>query len=178
MKTVNKNEWDEWYYKVYGYFYKRISNKSDVEDLTSEVMNTAFMAQNVQNFSGYIWKVAHNFLVKYINTKNKEPMIVSVDNDEEFSQPEYVPEWYDEEAENQRSIQYEAKKNQILECISSHTQSGEKELIVLSVIEEKNSTQIAQIMEIKPATVRKKLSRALNKIREKCRDIWMKLITA
>jgi RNA polymerase sigma factor (sigma-70 family) len=162
--NISQTEWENWYYKVYGYFFRRVNDKFAVEELTANTMNVAFMANNVQNFSAYLWKVAHNHLVKYIKLKNIEPMFVGLE------EAEFV---IDEKIENLVSDNYNYKLKQLKICIKNQLKSSDQIIIELSIYENKNSTEIGQILEIKPNTVRQKLARSLHKLREKCRSLWL-----
>jgi len=170
MVKTSYDEWKEWYPKVYGYFYKRVGNKSDVEDLTAETMNTVFMAENVLNFRAYMWRVAHNYLIKYIDSKAKKPIIVSFD--EEIDTDSTVHNSIDLELDNQRSQVYTQKKEELLRCIKKQLKKEDKDIISLSIIQEKNSTEISKIINISATNVRKKLSRAIKKVKEMCKDLW------
>jgi DNA-directed RNA polymerase specialized sigma24 family protein len=116
-QTNNPNDleenWNYWYPRVYGYFYKRVDQKTEVEDLTANTMNTAFTAQNVLNFQAYIWRVAHNYLVKYINTKNTDPTPISFNED-------WMSGEFQEKEENIISDHYTDKIKQLMECVQNN----------------------------------------------------------
>lgn len=161
-----EEKWNYWYPRVYGYFYKRVDYRAEVEDLTANTMNTAFTAKNVLNFQAYIWRVAHNYLVKYINTKNTAPTPISLNED-------WVSGELHEDSEVIISDHYTQKISQLMECVKNNIKDAdEQKLIQLSVIEEKNSTQIAQILDLKADNVRQKLSRLLKRLRKKCIELW------
>ena len=42
--SFSKSLWDEYYAKVYGYFYRRLDDKFLVEDLTAETLNDFFLS--------------------------------------------------------------------------------------------------------------------------------------
>jgi RNA polymerase sigma factor (sigma-70 family) len=163
-----QNNWEYWYPRVYGYFYKRVNNKTDVEDLTANTLSTTFLAKNVLNMQAYTWKVAHNYLVRYIDLKVKTPIPVNWDDNLEWSPaPEY------EDVESQYSQNFETKLTSLKECIADQlTSPGDKMLIDLSIYKEHNSTQIGQLLNLKPDTVRQKLSRTLKKLKKHCTSLW------
>jgi RNA polymerase sigma factor (sigma-70 family) len=161
-----EEKWNYWYPRVYGYFYKRVDYQAEVEDLTANTMNTAFTAKNVLNFQAYIWRVAHNYLVKYINTKNTAPTPISLNE-------EWVSGEFQVEAEETISDHYTQKISQLMECVQNNIKDPEEQkLIQLSVMEEKNSTQIATILNLKADNIRQKLSRLLKRLRQKCIQLW------
>jgi RNA polymerase sigma factor (sigma-70 family) len=160
------SQWEYWYPRVYGYFYKRVGLEAEVDDLTANTMNAAFTAKDVQNFQGYIWRVAHNHLVKYINTKNTDPTPLSLNED-------WIAAEYQPKAEEQISNRYSEKLVQLNECIKNHIKDSEEQnLLDLSIFQEKNSTEISQITGLKADNIRQKLSRILKRLREKCVHLW------
>jgi RNA polymerase sigma factor (sigma-70 family) len=158
--------WEYWYPRVYGYFFKRVGLREEVEDLTSSTLTTVFTAPNIQNLQAYMWRVAHNYLVKYINTKNTEPAPFSLNE-------EWIAMEYKEEVEETISDRYTAKLQQLINCVNDHlTKDLDKQLVQLSIMDEKNSTEIATILNLKPDNIRQKLSRTLKKLKQKCLDLW------
>jgi len=131
----NKNleeDWQYWFPRVYGYFYKRVNSEYQVEELTSQTMATAFTANNVRNFKAYIWKVAHNYLVRYIQSKNTEPIIVGWDESLDLKNSTEINFSIEEEAEKQVSANYISKLDHLRLCISSQIKDEtEKQLIQL-----------------------------------------------
>jgi RNA polymerase sigma factor (sigma-70 family) len=167
--TINlQDQWDYWYPRVYGYFYKRITDKTTVDDLTANVLSTVFLAKNIINMNGYVWKVAHNYLVRYIDTKAKSPIMVGWDDN-----LNWIPDEQDYDLENYVSPVYNNKMANMKLCIDNQITSEEdKQLIQLSIYEEKNSSEIEALIGVKSNTVRQKLSRLLRKVKENCRDLW------
>jgi RNA polymerase sigma factor (sigma-70 family) len=166
--SVNELEqqWMEWYPKVYGYFYKRVDDKFFVEELTAQTMNAVFTSQKeILNFKAYLWKVAHNYLARYIHLKTATPTVIGFINDEDF----YV----DQEVETQTSDNYKQKIAIIKESMDLvRLKDVDRQIIQHCIFEERNSTQVAQILNIQPGNVRNRLSRALKKISKKCKELW------
>lgn len=162
--TELKKQWLYWYPRVYGYFYKRIGQKYEIEELTANTLNTVFLAQNIKDFKAYLWKVAHNYLVRYINTKNLEPMTISLDDSMEF---------VDQRLENTTSRRYNGKLEQLKKCIQNQIKDEhERQLLDLCIQQEKNSTEVGKLLNLNPGNVRQKLFRTLKKLRESCRQLW------
>jgi RNA polymerase sigma factor (sigma-70 family) len=162
-------EWEFWYPRVYGYFYKRIADKIEVEDLTANTLSTVFLAKDVVNVKGYLWKVAHNYLVKYIKTKSKAPIIVSWNENQNW-----IPEESSLALEDQAvSDVHRTKMKNLKICIDNQISSAsDRNLIQLSIYEEKNSTEIGNQLNLKSGTVRQKLARLLLKIKTHCTSLW------
>lgn len=170
--NYNDNEltelWTELYPKVYGYFYRRVNSRTDVEELTASTMNTVFTAKRVDNIYAYLWKVAHNHLVKYINTKTTSPIIVSMDENLDAWQPEYS----EYELTEQPASGYNQRIQDLLDCVKANYGNPDDErLLFMSLVEEKNSTQIAILLNLSSDNVRQRLSRLVKKIRVKCSAI-------
>ena len=160
--------WEKWLPKVFGYFYKRINNPSDVEDLTAETMNSAFLAPQIQNFDAYIWKVAHNHLVGYIRLKTKNTEPVSIDNIDDWK-----PTPQDEQLETEVSSRYQERKIILQQCVDNNLRSeADRQLVNLSIIDEKTSREIGEILNIQPDTVRQKLSRTLRRLKKDCLELF------
>ena len=166
-------EWEYWYPRVYGYFYKRISSKIEVEDLTANTLTTVFLAKDVINIQGYMWKVAHNYLVRYIDTKSKSPIVVGWDENQSWIPDENSLQTEDETI----SSVYSTKMANLRICTENQLANDEeKSLIQLSVYEEKNSTEIGNYLNLKPGTVRQKLARLLLKIKTHCTALWTEIL--
>jgi RNA polymerase sigma factor (sigma-70 family) len=158
--------WNEYFPKVFGYFYRRVNSREDVEDLTSVVM-AAFIQkisqEELQNPRGYLWQIAHNQLNNFIRNKSKRP--VTVDFTEEDLQIE-------EKLENTYSDSYVFRTEELVKCAKKSLRPEEYNLIEKTVMGEEKAVDVAISQDMNPATVRKRVSRALKKLREKCRSLW------
>jgi RNA polymerase sigma-70 factor, ECF subfamily len=159
--------WDDYYPKVFGYFYRRVNNRQDVEDLTSLTLAGFFVAiqkSEILNQNALIWKIAHNQLVSFIRTKSKNP--ISID----FSTDEIL---IDEKAENTRSGNYTHKLESLLQCINNQLTGDQKLIVQNSIIDDKKSYEIAIEMNITASNVRQILSRSIQKLKTKCKQLWI-----
>jgi RNA polymerase sigma-70 factor (ECF subfamily) len=160
--------WNEYYPKVFGYFYRRLNNQEDVEDLTS-ISLTSFLNKvsdpdvEINNHNAYLWRICHNQLNTLIRNKSKNPAVVPYDES-------WVPE--DDTLENQRSKEFNDRMSSLKKCISKHCKDEDVTIIELSYFEQLSSDEIATKVAMKAATVRKRLSRAISKIREACNKLW------
>jgi len=165
------NIWEEYYPKVYGYFLRRVENRMDVEDLTSITL-TGFLQKiqqdekSIENKHAFLWRIAHNQLCLFIKSKSKNPIAINIES-------ENLPDVEDSGAENQRSKSFQDRLDSLQKCIQK-TISGEDYIIVCEIIlADKKSPEVAQKLNLQPATVRQRFSRGLKKIREKCKAIWL-----
>jgi RNA polymerase sigma factor (sigma-70 family) len=173
MTTSNQNLqniWNEYYPKVYGYFFKRVDNKTDVEDLTSITMERYLnifideqKAVRVTNKHAYLWKIANNQLADFITSKQKR--FISLGLNDDISDLNL-------EAEKQYSSRYEDKISCLSACIKESLKDPEAKIVEMSFLEEMTSVQIGNYFGITPENVRKKISRSITKLKTACRDIW------
>jgi RNA polymerase sigma factor (sigma-70 family) len=164
------NIWNEYYPKVYGYFFKRVDNKTDVEDLTSIVMEKYLnlfkdsdKMDRISNKHAYLWKIANNQLADFINTKQKRVLEIGLNDD--------ISE-IDLKIEESYTSRYSNKLQCLIECINESLKDQEAEIVKLSFIEEMNSKEIGSLLNLTPENIRKKLSRSISKLKTSCRSIW------
>ncbi len=165
--------WDYWYPLVYGYFYRRLNNQQDVEDLTSNVLTAFFLAENVENPKGFIWQTAKNQQYKFIDNKNRSPFTVILEENTDFQTQDYAHFESVEENENKYSEHYEAKIQQLIECCKKQLTGEDYNIVAESIIDNKNSTQIGIKYNLKSATVRQKLKRSFSKLKSGCTELWI-----
>jgi RNA polymerase sigma factor (sigma-70 family) len=171
--TTNLNtqqEWEEYYPKVYGYFFRRLNNRLDVEDLTSIVL-TYFLqtisdpekSGRVQNRNAYLWKIAHNQLATFIRTKSKQVMTVGFDENTDS---------IDEKLENERSWNFKDRTEKLLHCIEKNLKDLDLQIVKQSLIEDRISSEVATNLNLTAVNVRKRLSRSVTKLRKECQKVW------
>jgi RNA polymerase sigma factor (sigma-70 family) len=179
MDSFNEKDfWDTWYSSIYGYFLRRVNLKQDAEDLVASTLaalltNPAITTNSlkIEHTHAYIWKVAHNHLVKYIKTKTTTPTLVSVEDIE--NSVIWQPPTNELEYAITFDSQYQQRMKDLLNCTNNYLEDPvDKSLILLSLIEDKNSTEISQITGLKSDTIRQKLRRLVNRIRINCRQLW------
>jgi RNA polymerase sigma-70 factor, ECF subfamily len=153
--------WNEYYPKVFGYFFKRIENYEDCQDLASKTM-TVFLDKIDANqlspdvYYGYLWKVARTNLINHINARKTRNQVFSVENEEFFEQIE------DEKVKSQ---QYENLVLSVFDQARNILTSDELFLLNLSYQQGKNSQQIALELESSSSAIRKRLSRTIQKLK-------------
>jgi RNA polymerase sigma-70 factor, ECF subfamily len=159
--------WDEYYPKLFGYFYRRVNNRQDVEDLTSLTLVGFFAAiqrSEAVSQNALIWRIAHNQLVNFIRTKSKNPISIDFSTDENI---------LDEKVENIRSDNYIYKMEALLQCINNQLTDEQKSIVQSSIIDDKKSHDIAIEMNMTASNVRQILSRSINKLKAKCKQLWI-----
>lgn len=171
--------WEYWYPLVYGYFFRRVNSKEDVEDLTANTLSALFLKPDVQNPKGFVWQTAKNQLYKYIEQKQKNPDSLDFqDSKVEYMTAQMSYEMYpknDEELENMRSPHYQAKIDQVIECCKNKLKEEDYKLVFFSIVENHSSTEISQKLNLKADTVRQKLKRSISKLKMHCVELWQVL---
>lgn len=167
--------WDYWYPLVYGYFYRRVNVREDVEDLTANTLIALFTKEDVQNPKAFVWQTAKNQLYKYINTKSKLPKIVDFQDQNVEHLVTDHGHYLDLEFDEVYSPRFESKIQQLVECCQNQLSSDDYKMVCVSILENKNSTQIGEEFNLKPNTVRQKLKRCFAKLKQECVELWIDL---
>jgi RNA polymerase sigma factor (sigma-70 family) len=154
--------WEMYYPKVYGYFYRRVNNLQDIQDLTSVVL-TQFLTklvddtQDIQKPNAFLWKVAYFHLVDFIDNKSKKPIPISIDDD--FEAPT--------EIENKlQSEELNTKLEKILIFAQVSLSDEEYTIFSRSYLDGDRIMDIAHDLDLKANTVTVKLKRIINKLKE------------
>jgi RNA polymerase sigma factor (sigma-70 family) len=150
--------WNEYYPRVQGYFFKRVTNQSDVDDLTSVVMTSFLQAltkQEVESKHGLLWSIARNHLYSYFRSKKNQPLTVDVENFEASR-----------ETEDQFGSQtYHRYLEHILERAKTLLSKEELEILHYSYFDELSSQEISEKYSTTPGNIRVKLSRIISKLK-------------
>lgn len=167
--------WDYWYPLIYGYFYRRVDVREDVEDLTANTLAALFIKEDVQNPKAFVWQTAKNQLYKYISAKSQLPK--TVDFQEEIVEHFVTDRGYslDLEFDEVYSPHFESKIQQLVECCQNQLSTDDYKMVCVSILESKNSTQIGEEFNLKPNTVRQKLKRCFAKLKQECVELWIDL---
>ena len=160
--------WKEYYPKVFGYFFRRVDNRQDVEDLTSLVLTAYLNAlserrDEIKNPHGYLWRIAHNYLVNFIKNKTKNPVFVAFTEDLEV---------IDESIEIHRSERFNAKTQDLMQCVKDNLPELDFKIVELIVMFDRKSAEVAEELNLTAVNVRQKLSRSLKKLKQQCVNLW------
>ena len=99
--------------KVFGYYYKRLNNRQDVEDLT-QISLGIFLIKLKENkvksdfIAGYLWKICRSQLANFINNKSKNPLPISL-NDQD---------WIPSSNPYEESKTYQNRLDDLIKCAS------------------------------------------------------------
>lgn len=164
-KDIDK-QWREYYPKVYGYFFRRLGSREDVEDLTSMCLSTFFTKlldspDQVKNPPAYLWKIVYNQLNLFLRNKIKHPVPISIDDDFDAT-----------ENNDNFSQSFLEKTEKVWELAKLHCSKDELLILEAVFMDNKKSSQIAVELNLRADTIRQRLKRTLNKLRKHLKPIW------
>lgn len=141
--------------KVYSYAYYRVLDPALAEDLTSAVFVKAVanydkFDPSKASFTTWVMRIAHNTLVDYYRTRRENASLDDLNAREPATVDEYPA--LDDHAE---------EVARLLSFISEE----DRELVFLKYYEGKRNVEIAQMLDMNPATVATRLRRALATMR-------------
>jgi RNA polymerase sigma factor (sigma-70 family) len=158
LNTAQLNAlWNLYYPNVFAYFYKRVNNYTDVEDLAAQTM-TAFLGKIERDGlldqpHGYLWRVAKSQLAEYLRKKYNH------------ASTQELTENHDVTDESKVSEAYEHLISQVFTQAKSVLTPEELYLLTLTYQDGLNSVQIGTKLSKPPATIRKRLSRIIKKLK-------------
>lgn len=164
---ATQEEWSKYWDKAYGYYFRRISHKSQIEDLTTETLHAFFLTElEVQNPNAFFWSIVRNKFLAFIKAKssqNSQSQIVALDENTEFSLSDNIDDY---------DPFYNQKILRLLECVQSQLSDQDASIVEMSIMCDFGSQRVAQELNLSAGNVRVRLTRALSKLRQKCRQIW------
>lgn len=146
--------------RVHNYAYYRLLDPALAEDITSTVFMKAVANYNTfdeskASFATWIMRIAHNTLVDYYRTRKETTPLDNLSMREPSSDDEYPA--LDGHAE---------EVARLLSFISEE----DRELVFLKYYEDKRNVEIAQMLDMNPATVATRLRRALMVMRSRAEE--------
>ena len=153
------------YRPIFNFISLRVRNKQEVEDLTQDVFLKAYNswetlpeANSAKNFLYYIARQRMIDLWKSARSKYDTSDVVLGGGEEEFDAADDGPLPEDIFAENE-------KKQQALKILNS-LKPGDRDILYLRFIEEKEYSEIAEVLKISQEHARQKVSRALEQAKK------------
>lgn len=150
----------EYYNQVYWYIYKKISHAEDAQDLAGDVFCSCF--KNFKNYdpeksaiTTWLYVIVNNRLKNYYRDRK-----ITVPLDEQ------VDEYYlSVEDDMEKAILIEHYRDMFADAIATLPEKYQL-LVILKYFGEKQSDDIAKIMNMSAVNVRVTLSRALKRIQD------------
>ncbi|ANS76858.1 hypothetical protein AWM70_21610 [Paenibacillus yonginensis] len=132
------------------YCYYLLEDQAEAEDAAQDIFIKCL--RRIQDyvptasFSAWVYKIAHNHCIDLIKKRNRMRQMLS--------------QYRRERAEEDKGNKYTDQIIQLLEKLNTE----EKRILLLRALEEYSFDEIGAIMDLKPATVRKKYERIRKKI--------------
>ncbi|MFH1286466.1 MAG: RNA polymerase sigma factor [Candidatus Magasanikbacteria bacterium] len=154
--------YDGYVEKIYRFVSFKISNKQEAEDLVSEIFLKAWQYligeqhKSIQNFSGFIYKIARNMIVDVYRARAAQREIP-------FEGAENMPELQTQKVAEHVLIKSDA------ESLLIHLQSMKQEyqeVLLLKYMEGFSTAEISQILGKKKNNIRVIIHRATKLLRE------------
>ncbi len=149
-----KPVYDRWLPRVYRYFYFRVGNDKDAEDLTSQVFLQVCEAlpryRTSARFSTWLFTIAHARMVDFYRKKRPE---IELENAAQLPAPENMAARFDRQEEF----------DQVMGLLRTCT-SEEQELIRLRFIADLNYAEIGVILRKREDAVRKATTRLIQRL--------------
>ncbi|MUG65573.1 MULTISPECIES: RNA polymerase sigma factor [Paenibacillus] len=141
--------------QMYTYCYYILRNHEETEDAVQEIFIRAYtnlhQYSNQVSFSAWLYKVAYHHL---INIKKKQGRIVKLI----------------ERCQEQHTVQDISPHQSAVEELLTYLTAEERHILLLKSVEEYHFEEIAEVMGIKPATLRKKYERIRKKLMAKAKE--------
>ena len=158
-KNLDKNKITPYIEPIFRFCYKRLSNRYDAEDLASEIICHILDGMNkyqIESLDAWVWRIAHNRYARFIDNQNKNPIILSCD-DELFDIADYS-----DIDENNTQGQYETVFRYL------HTLSSEyRNIFVDHYIGELSIRGLAKKYSLPETTIKWRLNIGRQKIRDR-----------
>lgn len=144
----------KWFKRIYRYFYFRVANEKDAEDLTSQVFLKVYedlpRYRSRGCFSAWLFRIAHARVVDFYRSQSRAVALDSV------KQPEVSPDL----------LSQSAQKDDVRRVLSMIHQlsAEEQELIRLRFMAELSYREIGLVLNRKEDAMRKSLSRLLERM--------------
>ncbi len=141
----------EHFQRVYSYVYYRVLDPAVAEDVTSDTFVKAVrhydkFDPSKASFSTWVMRIAHNTLIDYYRTRKVHEPIDRLGAGELRQEDDY-PALDETQAEISRLLSYLSPED--------------REIIFLKYHEEKKNVEIAELLDMNPATVATRVRRAL-----------------
>lgn len=139
---------------VFTLCYRLVGNRSDAEDLMQEVFTKVFL--NVQNFeerskfSSWVYRIAHNHCLNFINRKVRENEIIGE---------------YAEETMRSQTVNDSKNISEKMQAALDKIEPDKRSVLIMKYVMELDLKEIAQALELSIGAVKMRLMRAREEFR-------------
>lgn len=151
--------------KFFGFALNKCSSFIEAEELASRITCEAYMTlrtvEEVYNWEGYLYRIAHNVYVHYVREQAKHRK-TELDENEPIEHKDYAAEYADKE-------ELEVLKREVAWLGKRH-----REIILLHYYHNKKIKEIAELLELPEGTVKWHLSDAKAQLKEGIRQMRRK----
>jgi RNA polymerase sigma-70 factor (ECF subfamily) len=153
--------YEEFFPKIYSFVLRTVAHPEAAEDLTSNAFADAFRYiktkdVEIKNFSAWMYKIATNEVLKYLNNKRRK-YTVSID-DERVCLDSYL---VDEDADKTEEFTRYWTVKQALEKLKPE----EAIIVELYFFESKKYEELAEILNVSETAIRTRVHRILKKLK-------------
>lgn len=153
--------------QVYNLCLRMVNNREDAADLTQEAFLKAwrglqfFKAEAA--FSTWMYRLTTNVCIDFLRSRKRHDSISLTVEDEEHGEQELdVP---DEAPLPEEQVLYSAQKEEISRAMAELDEES-RMILTLRVVEDLSYEQIADVLDLKPGTVKSRLARARIKLKK------------
>lgn len=151
--------YDEYIEKIYRFVYLKINLQEVAEDISSKVFLNYWESykkapEKIYNERAFLYRIARNMVIDYYRDKDRT-RVVSIDN---------LPQIVDENA----GVHERAVLNSDMEAVKSAIQNLKKDyqdVLIWHYLEDMPITEISEILEKSPGTIRVMIHRGLNAVK-------------
>lgn len=152
-----KKLYQKWLTPIYRYFYFRVGNQKEAEDLTSQVFLKAYESlpgyRDRGNFAAWLFSIAHSRVVDYYRKSARSQFIQNVD---EIDPP-------DLQSDPLSQITKQDEIRQVMKLLNNCSEE-EQEMLRLRYMAELNYRQIGSILNKSEDAVRKTMFRLIHRL--------------
>lgn len=155
----------EYQKKFFGFALSKCSSLYEAEELASRITCEAYMTlravEDVYNWEGYLYRIAHNVYVRYVKEQEKHRQENAEEND--------VADKRDMEADYANKEELELLKREVAWLGKRH-----REIVLLHYYHNKKIAEIARLLELPEGTVKWHLSDAKTQLKEGMKQVRRK----
>ena len=153
---------------IFNLVYKMVKNREEAEDLVQETFVKAFGALPTFDeqfaFSTWLFKIASNNCIDYLRKKKLKTF--SIDKPSESKEGEIKQSFEDEKSPDPEVCAIEKEKKSLIEVAIESLPAKYRDAIILRHKEDKSYEEIAEILELPIGTVKARIFRAREKLKQ------------